>query len=98
VVYCEVYGHIAHGLGLAAIKSKNRETFHPHDPRLFDGAQNIARISAPGESDQHIIPASVYRQLSRENLVIAFVIGQTTDHGGIGRKRMHANAKSLLFG
>src|ERR1700747_684577 len=89
--------NIAHGLGLAAVKSKNRETLHSHDPRLFEGAQDIPRIPAAGESDQNITPASVYRQLGRKNLVIAFVVGETADYGGIGWKRVHANAQSLLL-
>src|SRR5713226_2841318 len=85
--------NVGDGLGLAAGIAELRVAGHADRLGLLQRPDNVRRISRTRHGNKDVALARQHRQLQRKHLIVAFVVGQTGNHRGIGRERMHAQSR-----
>lgn len=80
VVDWTVNRDIRQRLRLTPVKAENSKASHAYPLRLVQAPDDVRRVPGTGKHDQHISRARFDGKLSREDRLIAFVVGQTGQH------------------
>ena len=78
VVHGEVDSNIRKLLALAAAKTKYGEGSDPHHTGLLQNAHDIARVATATKHDQQITLLRLHCKLLRKNMVVPYIVGQTS--------------------